>query len=211
MRMLKRRPSAAMSVAFIALAVAIGGTASALPGKKSVDQNDLRKNVVGSKNVKDGNLTGGDVGDGSLTGGDVGDGSLTGVDVQDASLTGGDVTDDQITGSDVNEATLKGLLGNAIKVRKVTDANFDAGDVTVLTATCQAGETLIGGGSRVPVTGAAGARPYVSESAPVVVGSGSDTPNEGDTPDAWLVRGVNDSANNDQTLIVFAVCAGLGS
>jgi len=171
MRVLKRRPSGAMLVAFLALAVAIGGTASALPGKKSIDKNDLKKNVVKSSNVKN----------------------------------------NVLTGDDVNEAALVGLLGNSLKVRKVTDADFDQGDVTVLTAQCQTGETLVSGGYRVPVTGAAGARPYVSQSAPVIAGSPTDTAAEGDLPNAWLVRGVNDSANDNQTLISFALCASLGS
>jgi len=169
MKLLKRRPSGSMLVAFLALAVAIGGTASALPGKKSVDKNDLKPNVVKSKNVKN----------------------------------------DVLTGDDVNEAALKGLLGSTIKVRVTSDLDFDQGDVTPLTAQCQPGETLIGGGFRTTNTGTAGARPYVSESAPIVVATGSDTPTDGAVPDGWLVRGNNDSANDNQTLHSFAVCASI--
>jgi hypothetical protein len=46
------RPSPALIVAVIALAVALGGSAVALPGKGSVDKNDLEKNAVVSKAIK---------------------------------------------------------------------------------------------------------------------------------------------------------------
>jgi len=39
-------------VAYTALFIVLGGTAVALPGKKSVDKNDLKKNVVKTKNIK---------------------------------------------------------------------------------------------------------------------------------------------------------------
>lgn len=47
----KLKPSPAMVVAVISLIVAIGGTAVALPGKRSVDSNDLRKNSVGARSL----------------------------------------------------------------------------------------------------------------------------------------------------------------
>ena len=43
------RPSPAMVVALIALVVAIGGTAAALPGKFTVGQDDLKKSSVGAR------------------------------------------------------------------------------------------------------------------------------------------------------------------
>jgi hypothetical protein len=48
------RPSPAMLVSVIALVFALGGVATALPGKKVIDKNDLKKNVVKSKHIKDG-------------------------------------------------------------------------------------------------------------------------------------------------------------
>jgi hypothetical protein len=58
----------AMLVASVALIVAASGTAGALAGKGSVDKDDLQKNVVTSKNVKNGSLKGADVKKDSLTG-----------------------------------------------------------------------------------------------------------------------------------------------
>ena len=57
---------AALVVALLALFVALGGIAGALPGKKSVDKNDLKKNVVVSKNVAPDALTGADVNEKTL-------------------------------------------------------------------------------------------------------------------------------------------------
>jgi hypothetical protein len=48
---------AALLIAVAALGVALSGVAIGLPGKKVVDQNDLRKNVVRSKHIKNGQLT----------------------------------------------------------------------------------------------------------------------------------------------------------
>jgi hypothetical protein len=46
-----------MLVAALALIVALGGTAVALPGKNRIDKNDLRKNVVKPKNLVKGAVT----------------------------------------------------------------------------------------------------------------------------------------------------------
>jgi hypothetical protein len=43
-------------VSVIALVFAVGGVATALPGKKTIDKNDLKKNVVKSEHIKDGNV-----------------------------------------------------------------------------------------------------------------------------------------------------------
>ena len=60
------RPSPAMGVAFLALLLALGGTASALKGKNSVDNGDLKKNAVTSNKIKNENVTGDDVSESSL-------------------------------------------------------------------------------------------------------------------------------------------------
>lgn len=45
------RPSPAMVVALIALIIAVGGTAAALPGKFTVGQDDLKSSSVGARSV----------------------------------------------------------------------------------------------------------------------------------------------------------------
>jgi hypothetical protein len=57
---------AALVVAVMALFVALTGIAGALPGSKGVDKNDLKKNVVKSKNVAPDSLTGADINEGTL-------------------------------------------------------------------------------------------------------------------------------------------------
>lgn len=52
---------AALLVALAALAVALSAGALGLPGKRSVDRNDLKRNVVKSKNVRDGQISLGDL------------------------------------------------------------------------------------------------------------------------------------------------------
>ncbi len=63
-------------VASLALLVAASGTAGALAGKNIVDKDDLQKNVVTAKAVKNGSLKGADIKKDSLTGKQVKESSL---------------------------------------------------------------------------------------------------------------------------------------
>jgi len=60
-KLINRRPSAGLIVGCLALAVALGGTAAALPGSNNVDGNDLEKNVVKSKHIKNKQVKPGDL------------------------------------------------------------------------------------------------------------------------------------------------------
>ena len=60
------RPSPALIVAIIALIAALAGGAVALPGKNKVDKNDIKRNAVKGKQVKDNALTGADVDESTL-------------------------------------------------------------------------------------------------------------------------------------------------
>ena len=51
-RMLRRRPSPSMVVAFIALCVALAGTATALPGRARVKKDDIARAAVRSAHIK---------------------------------------------------------------------------------------------------------------------------------------------------------------
>ena len=65
-----------LAVASVALVVAASGTAGALAGKGTVDKDDLQKNVVTTKSVKNGSLKGADLKKDSLTGKQVKESSL---------------------------------------------------------------------------------------------------------------------------------------
>jgi hypothetical protein len=117
-----KRPSAAMTVAFVALIAALSGTAAALPGKNSVKSDDIKnrqvknadlaKNSVTSLKVKDGVLRAKDFKAGELPAGEKGD--------------KGDKGDTGDAGTAVAYATLNsGGLIIAPKSKNITQANVD--------------------------------------------------------------------------------------
>jgi hypothetical protein len=55
-RLKGRLPSPALIVAMVALVAALGGTAIALPGKKTVSRNDIKVEAVRSKQIGDGKV-----------------------------------------------------------------------------------------------------------------------------------------------------------
>jgi hypothetical protein len=61
-----RKPSLSLLLALLALVVALGGTAGALPGKGSIQGNDIKKNSIKSKHVKNDQLVGADIRESSL-------------------------------------------------------------------------------------------------------------------------------------------------
>jgi hypothetical protein len=66
-----RRPSPSMAVAFVALVAAVAGTASALPGKNTVDSGDIRKGAVKRADIARNAVNGRKVRNGSIRGADV--------------------------------------------------------------------------------------------------------------------------------------------
>ena len=90
----RHRPSPALAIAFLALLVALSGTAVALPGRNTVDSGDIKNHVIRNQDLRGNAVTGAKVRRNSLTGGDV------------RGLGGGDVNADSLTGEDINEGTL---------------------------------------------------------------------------------------------------------
>jgi hypothetical protein len=99
--LIRSRPSPAMVLSFVALLAALSGTAIALPGKNSVQSNDIKKNAVTSSKIKKS--------------------AVQSSDVKNSSLTGSDIKNDSLTGTDVNEATL-GKVGAAATADKAGTA-----------------------------------------------------------------------------------------
>jgi hypothetical protein len=110
-----RRPSASLVISFIALAVAISGTAVALPGKNKVETNDLEKRAVTSKKIaskavttkKLRNLavTSAKLAGDSVDGSKVAPGSLTGEDLADNSIGDGKLSEVEVIGGSYIRAT----------------------------------------------------------------------------------------------------------
>ena len=110
-----RRPSASLVVSFIALAIAISGTAVALPGKNKVETNDIEKRAVTSKKI--GNkavttkklqnlaVTSAKLAGNSVDGGKVAPGSLTGEDIADNSIGDGKLSEVEVIGGSYIRAT----------------------------------------------------------------------------------------------------------
>jgi hypothetical protein len=82
-----RRPTPAMAIAFVALLVALSGTAVALPGKNSVDSGDIKNKQVKSKDLANNAVTGKKVKNSAIRSADVGNDSLTGADINEGTLS----------------------------------------------------------------------------------------------------------------------------
>ncbi len=65
----RRRPSPALAIAFLALLVALSGTAVALPGRNTVDSGDIKNRAVRNQDLRGNAVTGAKVRRNSLTGG----------------------------------------------------------------------------------------------------------------------------------------------
>jgi hypothetical protein len=90
----RHRPSPALVLAFIALLVALSGTAVGLPGRGSVDSGDIKDRVIRNKDLRSNAVTGSKVKGNSLTGSDV------------QNLGGADINSNSVTGEDIDEGTL---------------------------------------------------------------------------------------------------------
>jgi hypothetical protein len=96
-RILRRRPSPAMVVAFIALGVALAGTASALPGKSRVKKDDIARaairaqhiysNAVRTKHLRARNVTRSKISRRAINSDLVGVDALTGQNIVESSLS----------------------------------------------------------------------------------------------------------------------------
>jgi hypothetical protein len=131
------RPSPALVVAFVALFVALVGTAfsggSKVPGKNGVKSSD-----IAPMNVKTGDLK-----DGAVTSAKLAADSVTDAKLAANAVTGGKVANNSLTGADID-------YGSHI----VTGTNPEGANGAQ--ATCPAGEIVTGGGADsgdVPDTG----------------------------------------------------------
>jgi len=125
---LRHRPSPAMIVACIALAVALGGTSYAAV--------QLPKNSVGARQLKKNAITAPKIRRNAVTGAKVLNNSITGAKVLNNSITGAKVLNNSITGADVNEATMAQVpsAANASHATSADQATSASSAVTAATA-----------------------------------------------------------------------------
>ncbi len=218
MRSISRR-SPGLLLATGALVLGLAGPASALPGKNSIDKNDIRTAAVNSSDIKNGVVGSLDLAFGSVTADKIGDGqvnslklldgSVTSADVQNDSLTGEDVKDNSLTGNDVNESTLQGVM--PAQTRFVTEqtapvSGAAGGTPAQITANCPTGERAIGGGGAwlIPVLNGGNDptaldRAFLSASMPSPAQPGTAAAS------GWTVAGRN-VTGTDRILRAYAIC-----
>lgn len=145
------RPSPAMIVALLALAVALGGTSYAairLPAG-SVTTKTIKNGAVTRAKIKNNAINSSKIADRSLTSADIADNSLTGADINPAALATMNVP--QAANSDhagaaaaldkVNYRTVQGSVPPA--------PSIDTSAHALATAGCDPGQRVIGGGVKV--------------------------------------------------------------
>jgi hypothetical protein len=85
---LKRLPSPALVIAFIALVAALGtGSAVALTGKNTVAADDIKKNAVGASEIKKNAVRSSEIKSSAVGSSEVKSNSLTGADINESTLT----------------------------------------------------------------------------------------------------------------------------
>ncbi|MDQ3728276.1 MAG: hypothetical protein M3355_01670 [Actinomycetota bacterium] len=97
-------------VGYIALFVALTGTAVALPGKNSVNSGDIVNSTIKSKDIGEGQIGSREVADDdtsfALSSEDISNESLSGADILNGSITSSEVADGSLGGGDIDESTL---------------------------------------------------------------------------------------------------------
>lgn len=144
-RILRRRPSPAMVVAFVALCVALAGTASALPGKSRVKKDDIARaavraqhlysNAVRTKHIRARNVTRSKIARRAVNSDLVGQDALTGENIVESSLS------TVANASKVNNRSVEKIAfvaATGTPTRQVLGLNG-----LTLTAACNAGPALV--------------------------------------------------------------------
>jgi hypothetical protein len=196
-----RRPSAALVVSIVALAVALTGTAyaGAVLGRNSVGTKQLRKNAVTTAKIHNGAITAKKLKKGLLvphaTRADVANSAGAALSAGHASSA--DSATNASHAANADNATTAGSAAGLTGVNVVRSASLTnpAGQQTFGQADCPAGQFVIGGGAWTDGT-----------IAEAVNSSWPTRQNAADAaPDAWGVWMNNNEANDNQ-FSVYAVC-----
>ncbi|HEY7256086.1 MAG TPA: hypothetical protein VH476_05330 [Solirubrobacterales bacterium] len=107
------RPGHSAVVAYLALFLALGGSAYAFHlGKNSVGPKQLKKNSVTGPKIKSNAVSGAKIAGNAVDGSKVKDGSLTGSDIQPGSLTGANINQSSLTGVRAGNVTSMAFTGD---------------------------------------------------------------------------------------------------
>jgi hypothetical protein len=158
-RILRRRPSPSMVVAFIALSVALAGTATALPGRGRVTADDIKRaavrsthvksRAVQSKHIKSRAVTRSKIARRAVGSSEVGQDALTGENIVESSLGTVSSASNATNAGTVNGRSVEKLsfvAGPGAGPTRLLDLNglllyaaCNAGPALVVTATASAG------------------------------------------------------------------------
>lgn len=155
-------------VAYLALFVAMSGTATALEGKNTVFSDDivngqvrtvdLADEAVGTRKIKDGHVTNPDLAEDSVDGTQIREGAVDTAEVDDGRLFGIDIADGSLTGADINESSL-GLVPVATSAlsggtgRAGGNGTAECDPESAAFVTCTSISLTLAAPSRVLVTG----------------------------------------------------------
>jgi hypothetical protein len=130
-RFIPRRPSPAMLVAFMALFVALGATATALPGRNGVKKDDIVRGAVGTSEAANNSLRSRDVRNRTLLDRDHRRNGLTGTSINEARL--GTVPGANFAGA-ANTANRATSAGSVDGVHRASASRTANGDTPILRA-----------------------------------------------------------------------------
>jgi hypothetical protein len=147
-----RRPAHGTVVAYLALFVALTGTAWAAT---AIGPDDIKRNAVRAKHIKNGEVhsselhgnavKSGKIADGSVQGGDIGDGQIASADVADESLGSNDLGANSVAGDEVADGSVAATdLGpGSVTGSKVLDRSLSGSDLGINSI----GSTELGAGA----------------------------------------------------------------
>ncbi len=117
-------------VGYLALFVALSGTAMALPGKNSVKSNDIAPAAVKAKALKAGAVTNSKLAGGAVTSTKIADGSIVGGDLANSAVTEAKLANDAVTRDKILAGTINGgkLANGSVNSAKVNDGSLLAED-----------------------------------------------------------------------------------
>ena len=198
-----RRPSPALVVAVVALVAALGGTAVALPGKRTVKRDDIATNAVGKRAIGKRAVGGSELRRNTVGSAKTRNNSLTGDDVEETTfgpvpnaVNAGNAANVGPNGVDTaalqDDAVTSAKLGAV--TRRTASTTVNAGTQNTVTRQCEPGEVTLGGGAEINAAAADAAEVRLMRSRPFTAGNGG-----------WTARAYNTAAPN-KSLSVYALC-----
>jgi hypothetical protein len=125
------RSTAALIVAVIALIAALAGSAVALPGKNTIDKNDIIKSSVRTKAIKPKAVSEEKLKDGAVSTEKIKDAAVSTMKLVDKAVTGAKIADGAVDTAQLADSAVDKtkLADDAVSSAKVQDASINAKDL----------------------------------------------------------------------------------